>query len=102
MNKRLRRKMMNLLRETTFKQNNIHFHLVPTEQFKTITFVIKLKAPLERHTVTKRALLSYMFKQGTNSYPTASKLEHQLAHLYGATLKTFCYKRGEEDILDQR
>jgi len=93
---------MSTINETSFQENNMYFHLAPTDKFKTTTIVIKIKGTLDRDTVTKRALLSYMLRQGTKKLPTVKELQRQLADLYGATLATHCSKRGDNHIIHVR
>lgn len=90
---------MGHLKMKTINEGNINFHLVPTEKFKTITFVAKLKAPLARETVTKRALLPYVLKQGTDKYPSEKELQMKLDELYGALLHVTTTKKGNYNII---
>ena len=88
-----------------FQQEQIHeakgvtYHLIPTKKFKTIAITAKLKTPLNRDTVTKRALLPYILKQGTESYPSRQEIQLKLDELYGARLSITSAKRGENHIL---
>ena len=45
--------------------NGFNVHFIPNKKYKTVTVVLKLQAPLEKETITKRALLPYVLKQGT-------------------------------------
>ncbi len=81
------------------EEGGFRFHFVPTDKFKTITFVLKIKAPLLRETVTKRSLLSLLLKQGTKRYPSEKALREQLDMLYGASLYTTTMKKGNDHIL---
>lgn len=83
----------------TTLQNNIYFHFLPTKKYKTNHIIVKLKAPLARDTVTKRALISYMLKQGTVSYPSEQAIMQKLDALYGATLRLDTMKRGSNHII---
>ncbi|MFD1336168.1 EF-P 5-aminopentanol modification-associated protein YfmF [Oceanobacillus iheyensis] len=82
--------------------DGMKFHLVPNKKHKTISFVAKFRAPLERATITKRALLPYVLKQGTASYPNRIELQKELDELYGATLAITGGKKGENHILTIR
>jgi len=80
------------------ERNGFRFHFIPTDKFKTITLVLKGNAPLTRETVTKRALLALLLKQGTKRYPSEKKLREKLDELYGATLHTTTAKKGSRSI----
>ncbi|GLO66056.1 MULTISPECIES: pitrilysin family protein [Oceanobacillus] len=82
--------------------DGMKFHLVPNKKHKTISLIAKLRAPLQRDTVTKRALLPYVLKQGTASFPTRMDLQKELDELYGATLAITGGKKGENHILTIR
>src|SRR5690606_33816607 len=78
------------------------FHFIQSKKFKTINLIAKLKSPLERETITKRALLPYILRQGTKSYPTRMDLQSKLDDLYGAVLSVDGGKKGENHILTFR
>src|SRR5699024_7115090 len=75
---------------------------IPNKKFKTISFVAKFKAPLTRETITKRALLPYILRQGTKNYPTEQDLQLKLDELYGAVLSIDAAKKGNNHILSIR
>ena len=83
-------------------KNNIHFHIIPTKKFKTVNFVMKCKAPLERNTITKRALLPFILQKGTKNYPTEKQLMIHLDELYGASLYIEGAKKGNNHIISFR
>lgn len=83
----------------TVKKNGINFHFIPSDKFKTITVVVKCKAPLIRETVTKRALLPFVLKQGTANYRSEKQLQLKLDELYGAQLHIAAAKKGAHHIL---
>ncbi|MFD1066283.1 EF-P 5-aminopentanol modification-associated protein YfmF [Oceanobacillus locisalsi] len=87
------------VKEIRQKENNIQFHMLPNKKHKTITFAVKFRAPLERETITKRALLPYVLKQGTASFPTRKELQEELAELYGSVLSIGGSKKGESHII---
>jgi len=90
---------MNEYNIVTVEKNNFRFHFIPTNKFKTITFVMKCKAPLLRETVTKRSLLSSVLEQGTETYRTEQQLQQKLDELYGATLQIDTMKKGNHHII---
>lgn len=90
---------MAFLSVQSVEKNGIHYHFIPTDKFKTITLVAKLKAPLNRETITKRALLPYVIQQGTVQYPSEKQLQEKLDNLYGALFHVTTTKKGEQNIL---
>lgn len=90
---------MNRLRIKTTNKHHINFHFVPTKKFKTITVVAKLKAPLSRETITKRALLPFVLQKGTESYANEKQLQMKLDELYGAQLHIDATKKGPYHII---
>ncbi|GAA0448898.1 MAG: EF-P 5-aminopentanol modification-associated protein YfmF [Bacillota bacterium] len=88
--------------ETTKDVNGLHLHFIPNKKYKTITLVLKLKAPLSRDTITKRALIPYILKQGTKKYPSKQKLQMKLDDLYGASISIDGAKKGENHIISLR
>lgn len=93
---------MNKLKEQVFWENGFHLHVIPNQKYKTIAFAAKFKAPLNKQTITKRALMPFVLKQGTKTYPTRSKLQEQLDQLYGAVLSIDSMKKGNQHILSVR
>ncbi|WP_217585551.1 EF-P 5-aminopentanol modification-associated protein YfmF [Lentibacillus saliphilus] len=88
--------------ETIFEHQNIRFHIVPNKAFKTITIVVKIRGDLTRETITKRALLPYVLRQGPAKYPTRRDLQLKLDHLYGARLSLDGSKKGDNHIITLR
>src|SRR5690625_1347777 len=80
----------------------LNIHLIPTKKSKTLSIVVKCKAPLERKTVTSRALLSYILQQGTVKYPSEKQLTLKLDELYGAVFNIDCVKKGNDHIISFR
>lgn len=77
-------------------------HLIPTKKYKTISIAVKLQAPLERETITARALLPYVLQQGTANLTDARALRLKLDDLYGAILSISGTKKGEKHIITLR
>ncbi|WP_176222244.1 EF-P 5-aminopentanol modification-associated protein YfmF [Tuberibacillus sp. Marseille-P3662] len=90
---------MTLVNENIRELNGINVHVMPTSKFKTNTFVMQFRAPIHRDTVTKKALLSYILKNSSETYPTLQALQTRLDELYGATLGAQLSKKGEEHVL---
>src|SRR5690625_1387323 len=80
----------------------MNIHLIPTKKFKTVSIVVKCKAPLDRQTVTSRDLLSYILQQGTDKYPSEKELMLKLNELYGAVFYIDCAKKGNNHIISFR
>lgn len=49
----------------------VHLHVLPTKKYKTIRIMLKFRAPLNKHTITKRAMLANLLE--TNSKNTLHK-----------------------------
>lgn len=80
----------------------MRLHLIPTTKFKTLHMIAKFRTKLNREDITKRALLSYVLRQGTKNNPSRSELEERLDELYGAGLGIDDGKRGENHIISFR
>ncbi|WP_164668937.1 EF-P 5-aminopentanol modification-associated protein YfmF [Virgibacillus doumboii] len=93
---------MNSTVENVVHENGINLHVVPSKKYKTITIIAKLKAPLSKDTITKRALLPYVLQQGTRSYPERSDIQVKLDSLYGAVLSLDGSKKGNNHIISFR
>lgn len=77
----------------------IHVHVIPSTTFKTNTMIIQMNGPLEKDTVTKRALLPNVLQNGTKDYPSRQDIRSALEELYGASLHADVAKKGERQIL---
>jgi predicted Zn-dependent peptidase len=84
-------------RITPLKGYNLH--IIPTEKYKTNTLIWKMKAPLTKEDVTKRALLPQVLQSNTKKYPTTTALRSYLDELYGATFFVDLSKKGEYHIM---
>ncbi|GIO22027.1 EF-P 5-aminopentanol modification-associated protein YfmF [Oceanobacillus sp. J11TS1] len=87
------------VKEIRQEENGVQLHMLPNKKHKTVTFAVKFSAPLEKETVTKRALIPYILKQGTESFPTRMELQKELAELYGSVLSINGTKKGESHII---
>jgi predicted Zn-dependent peptidase len=79
--------------------NGYKLHFIPTEKYKTNTLIWKMKAPLTKEDVTKRALLPQVLQSSTKKYPTTTALRSYLDELYGATFFVDLSKKGENHIM---
>lgn len=82
--------------------SGINLHTIETDKYKTNTIVLHIRAPLNRETVTKRALIPYVLQSGTAALPTRLEIRSYLDELYGATLTVDVSKKGENQILSFR
>ncbi|UJL47989.1 insulinase family protein [Virgibacillus sp. NKC19-16] len=93
---------MNKVEEKKVNENGLNLHFIQSKKYKTMNVVVKLKAPLTRETITNRALLPYILKQGTKSYPSRKELQLKLDELYGAVLSIDRAKKGENHVISIR
>jgi predicted Zn-dependent peptidase len=84
------------------KKNGLTAHFIKTEKFKTITVTLKMLAPLEKETVTKRALFPYVLQRGSKNFPKTSDIQSYLDTLYGATFHVDLTKKGEQHVISFR
>ncbi|WP_428908604.1 EF-P 5-aminopentanol modification-associated protein YfmF [Niallia sp. Krafla_26] len=90
---------MGVFSEEVIKLQGINLHVIPTDKFKTNTIVFKMKAPLNREDVTKRALLPHVLQSSSKQYQTTSKLRSYLDELYGALFYVDLAKKGEYHVM---
>jgi len=88
--------------ERQFNESGAALHFIQSKKFKTLNIVAKFKAPLEKDTITKRALLPYVLKQGTKNHPTRQQLQLKLDELYGAVLSVAGSKKGDSHTISIR
>lgn len=90
---------MTVVSEIEKEMKGFKLHLIKTEKYKTNTFVWKMKAPLNKEDVTKRALLPYVLQSNSKAYPSTASLRSYLDELYGATFYVDLAKKGEYHII---
>lgn len=88
--------------ENIFTKDGLNVHAIQTKKYKTIHIVAKFKAELSRETITKRALLPYVLRQGTKNMPSEQALQLKLDDLYGAVLSIDGAKKGDHHIISFR
>ena len=91
--------LMDSTAEKITKMKGYKLHVIETDKYKTNTFVWKMKAPLTKEDVTKRALLPQVLQSSSAKYPTTTALRSYLDELYGATLFVDLAKKGEYHII---
>ncbi|MFL0362905.1 EF-P 5-aminopentanol modification-associated protein YfmF [Pseudobacillus sp. 179-B 2D1 NHS] len=90
---------MTLVNENIIKKEGYTLHIVKTDKYKTNTIVFRMKAPLEKETVTKRALLPYVLQSNSEKYPTSTHLRSYLDDLYGAGFYVDVAKKGDFHVM---
>ncbi|PFC88586.1 peptidase M16 [Bacillus anthracis] len=90
---------MRLMEQQLHELGGLRVHIIPTDKYKTNTFVFRLKAPLNEETVTERALLPYVLQSATEKLPSVIRLRQYLEELYGSSLAVDVSKKGEDHII---
>ncbi len=90
---------MDAATEKITKMQGYKLHVIETDKYKTNTLVWRMKAPLTKEDVTKRALLPQVLQSSSAKYPTTTTLRAHLDDLYGANLFVDLAKKGEYHII---
>ncbi|PEE38783.1 peptidase M16 [Bacillus cereus] len=90
---------MKLMEQQLHELDGLRVHIIPTDKYKTNTFVFRFKAPLNEETVTERALLPYVLQSATEKLPSVIRLRQYLEELYGSSLAVDVSKKGEDHII---
>ena len=86
--------------ERTELSTGIFFNRMPVDKFKMSLLSVYLTVPLsDESAASKIALLQYVLRQGTKSYPTAPELSRRLEALYSADLASGVFKSGENQVM---
>ncbi|MEK4042236.1 pitrilysin family protein [Paenibacillus sp. FSL H8-0048] len=80
----------------------MRIHVLPTKAFKTFAISLYAGVPLEESTVTSTALVPFVLRRGTASYPETTQFRERLEELYGAGFGFDIYKRGDYQIVQFR
>ncbi|AKG35157.1 EF-P 5-aminopentanol modification-associated protein YfmF [Paenibacillus durus] len=80
----------------------IRIHVLPTKTFKTYAISLYAGLPLAEETVTPTALIPFVLRRGTASYPETTQFRERLEELYGAGFGFDVYKRGDYQIIQFR
>ncbi|MNB64108.1 Antilisterial bacteriocin subtilosin biosynthesis protein AlbE [compost metagenome] len=80
----------------------IRIHVLPTKTFKTYAVSLYAGIPLAEETVTPTALVPFVLRRGTVSYPETTRFRERLEELYGAGFGFDVYKRGDYQIVQFR
>ncbi|WP_160719922.1 EF-P 5-aminopentanol modification-associated protein YfmF [Bacillus sp. USDA818B3_A] len=90
---------MDSIAEKISELQGYKLHVIETEKYKTNTFVWRMKAPLTKEDVTKRALLPHVLQSSSAKYSSTAALRSYLDELYGATLYVDLSKKGEYHVM---
>lgn len=74
-------------------------NLLNTDKFKTVSIVLKFKAPLDIETMSRRAILSKLIQKTTAKYADEQAMINHLAYLYGAHLYSHVIKQNNAHVL---
>ena len=80
-------------------KKGIKVHLIKTDIFKTNLISIIITTPLKKENVTKNALIPFLLKRGSKSFPTHEQISLRLEELYGTSLNCGVDKVGDNQIL---
>jgi predicted Zn-dependent peptidase len=78
---------------------NIDYHFIQTDKFKTFTVCVLFRQKITRKDVTKNALLPMVIKRGTFAYPSIKYLSRAVDSLFGASFDVNIVKKGDEQML---
>lgn len=81
------------------KGDSLKLHLYNTDKFKTISLMLTMRAPLDKQSITSRALIPQILTGGSMKYPTRKQLQQKLDEMYGAELSWDTYKKGEDHCI---
>ncbi|MEK8130166.1 pitrilysin family protein [Paenibacillus filicis] len=80
----------------------IRVHVLPTDQFKTFAISAYVGRPLQEDTVTPTALIPFVLRRGSKSFPETKQFRERLDDLYGAGFGFDVYKRGDYQMVQFR
>lgn len=80
----------------------IRLHVLPTDRYKTFAISAYIGRPLSEEDVTQTALVPFVLRRGTESYPETKQFREHLDDLYGAGFGFDIYKRGDYQIVQFR
>ncbi|MCA0969075.1 insulinase family protein [Halobacillus litoralis] len=93
---------MKVSEEKLYNKQGYRLHILPSNKYKTITIVAKLKSPLKREGITERALLPHVLQKATNNHPNIRSLQSAFENLYGTALSSDGSKKGENHVISFR
>lgn len=93
------------MNNNVFQHGNVggmRIHVMPTKAFKTYAISLYAGIPLDENTVTSTALVPFVLRRGTATYPETTQFRERLEELYGAGFGFDIYKRGDYQIVQFR
>lgn len=88
------------MKTTEFQYSSgIALTVVQTDKFKSATLSATFLTPLKKETAAVNALIPYVLRRGTETYPTMGEVSVKLEELYGGTLDAAVRKRGETQCI---
>ncbi|NJP36296.1 EF-P 5-aminopentanol modification-associated protein YfmF [Alkalicoccus luteus] len=81
------------------KTKSVRTTVIPSSTFKTTTFVMHIRTPLQKEYLTEKALLPSVLERGTKHFPSREIIQAALEEMYGAHLTADAVKKGEHHIL---
>ncbi len=99
------RGVVSSLKQIRFERGTVQgvrVHVLPTEQFKTFALSVYVGSPLQEDTVTPNALIPFVLRRGSKTYPETKQFREKLDDLYGAGFGFDVYKRGDYQMLQFR
>ncbi|MBR3942954.1 MAG: insulinase family protein [Clostridia bacterium] len=82
--------------------NGFEVCLLPDNRFKTATFTIYIRTPLDESTAAKNAVLPAVLMRGCAAFPETKDLNIRLEELYGASCSFNISKQGAYQVLALR
>ncbi len=76
-------------------ENGIDAQVKATDKYKTTTVYAVIDLPLDKHTVTKNAMMPALLLHGTSSNPAPDLLMRAIEELYGANMHARIGKHGD-------
>ena len=84
---------------TTELAKGVSLHIRQTTQFKTVSFSVKWRAPLNSTAAANRTVLSNVLQHSNERFPTSASYRNYLDDLFGTVLYFDTTKRGNEHTL---
>ncbi len=74
--------------------DNVYLHLVPTQQFATVTLEVALTSEASANQLAQRSLAASMVENASDPYPSQTDLARALSKLFGATYEVDIQRYG--------
>lgn len=80
--------------------NGVSFLHIPDDRFTTARITVSLYLPLREETAGLYAVLPYLLRRGTRSFPTMTAFNRELDRLYATSISGFVSSTGETQIVN--